>query len=278
MQFLAPSVQRLWQPRKPLFWLVIAFNVLSSAMAWGLHMAQPEGVVLVVLTLLAPAIQEVHFFCIHRLIHVPILYKWIHSVHHNSVNPSPWSSLSMHPVEGFLYHAVAFWHLLIPSNPLLAMYQLHLAGFGAVNGHIGFDKLELTSESMAFTKAEIEAEIAKVAPEDRAALELAADRIRASMSLRSASQLPACAMAGSPAVADPSGCDSRGRGLGEVFPDSEGITVRVGPSPHAGGDGGRIPLRLSQCVDPRRRRRRPGVDQSVYGNAERKLPESRGNQ
>lgn len=42
-----------------------------------------------------------------------------------------------------------------------------------------FDKLVLTSESMAFTKAEIEAEIAKVAPEDRAALELAAERIRA---------------------------------------------------------------------------------------------------
>ena len=58
-----------------------------------------------------PAIHEVHFFCIHRLIHTPFLYKWVHSVHHNSVNPSPWSSLSMHPVEGFLYHAVAFWHL-----------------------------------------------------------------------------------------------------------------------------------------------------------------------
>jgi histidinol dehydrogenase len=42
-----------------------------------------------------------------------------------------------------------------------------------------FDKLVLTSESMAFTKAEIEAEIAKVAPEDSAALELAAERIRA---------------------------------------------------------------------------------------------------
>ena len=94
-----------------------------------------------------PAIHEVHFFCIHRLIHVPILYKWVHSVHHNSVNPSPWSSLSMHPVEGFLYHAVAFWHLIIPSNPLLALYQLHLAGFGAVNGHIGFDKLELTENT-----------------------------------------------------------------------------------------------------------------------------------
>ena len=99
------------------------------------------------LVLIAPAIHEVHFFCIHRLIHTPLLYKWVHSVHHNSVNPSPWSSLSMHPVEGFLYHAVAFWHLVIPSNPIVAMFQLHLAGFGAVNGHIGFEKLELTEDT-----------------------------------------------------------------------------------------------------------------------------------
>ena len=45
---------------------------------------------------------------------------------------------------GFLYHAVAFWHLIIPSNPIIALFQLHIAGFGAVNGHIGFDKLEIT--------------------------------------------------------------------------------------------------------------------------------------
>ena len=101
---------------------------------------------LAALVLVSPAIHEVHFFCIHRLIHTPFLYKWVHSVHHNSVNPSPWSSLSMHPVEGFLYHAVAFWHLIIPSNPIIALFQLHSAGFGAVNGHIGFDKLELTDD------------------------------------------------------------------------------------------------------------------------------------
>ena len=102
---------------------------------------------LLVLTLLAPALHELHFFCIHRLIHLPFLYKWVHSVHHNSVNPSPWSSLSMHPVEGFLYHGVAFWHLILPSNPVVAMFQLHLAGFGAVNGHIGFDRLELAGDA-----------------------------------------------------------------------------------------------------------------------------------
>lgn len=42
-----------------------------------------------------------------------------------------------------------------------------------------FDRLDLTPETMAFSAAEIEAEVAKVSPEDRAALELAAARIRA---------------------------------------------------------------------------------------------------
>ncbi len=111
-------------------------------LSWSSH-----PVYLAFLVLIAPAIHEVHFFLIHRLIHVPILYKWIHSIHHNSVNPSPWSSLSMHPVEGFLYHAVAFWHLVIPSNPIIALFQLHIAGFGALNGHIGFDKLELSENT-----------------------------------------------------------------------------------------------------------------------------------
>ena len=42
-----------------------------------------------------------------------------------------------------------------------------------------FDRLNLTAETLAFSKAEIAAEIAKVGPEDRAALELAAERIGA---------------------------------------------------------------------------------------------------
>ncbi len=104
-------------------------------------------VYLAALVFVAPAIHEVHFFVIHRAIHTPWLYRWIHSIHHNSVNPSPWSSLSMHPVEAFLYHAVALWHLVIPSNPIVAMFQLHMAGFGAVNGHLGFEKLALAGDT-----------------------------------------------------------------------------------------------------------------------------------
>ncbi|MDX5349902.1 MAG: histidinol dehydrogenase, partial [Paracoccaceae bacterium] len=42
-----------------------------------------------------------------------------------------------------------------------------------------FDRLTLTPETLAFSSAEIDAEIARVSPEDRAALDLAAARIRA---------------------------------------------------------------------------------------------------
>jgi len=41
-----------------------------------------------------------------------------------------------------------------------------------------FDRLALTPQTLAFSQAEIEAEVAKVSPQDRAALELAARRIR----------------------------------------------------------------------------------------------------
>ncbi len=53
-----------------------------------------------------------------------------------------------------------------------------------------FDRLELTPETLAFSRAEMDAEIAKVGAEDRTALELAAERIRA----YHARQMPADAM------------------------------------------------------------------------------------
>lgn len=31
------KLSRLWQPDKPLFWLMLAFNVLSSLCAWAMR-------------------------------------------------------------------------------------------------------------------------------------------------------------------------------------------------------------------------------------------------
>ncbi len=131
----------------PLWTVVQVIFLWCFANGWATTVSWEEHpVYLVVLMLLTPAIHEVHFYVIHRAIHWKWMYKWVHSIHHNSVNPTPWSSLSMHPLEAFLYHSVALWHLVIPSNPLVAMFQLHAAGFGAINGHLGFEKLEVSGD------------------------------------------------------------------------------------------------------------------------------------
>ena len=138
----------------PIWTAYEVFGLWCYANGWGpwtTFAAHP--VWLVCFGLLIPMIHELHFYCIHRLIHVPILYKWIHSVHHNSVNPSPWSSLSMHPVEHLLYWSDSLIHLILPSHPLLLLYHLHVTGTGAVVGHIGFDKIEAGDDTAVDTHA-----------------------------------------------------------------------------------------------------------------------------
>ena len=129
----------------PLWTLVELVMLWAYANSWAVWLPwTTHWLWLSVLVLLAPAIHEIYFFFLHRALHWGPLYKRIHSVHHHSQNPSPWSSLSMHPGEGFPYMAEAWLHLLIPSNPVCAYFTLHSVGFGAVNGHLGFEKFELT--------------------------------------------------------------------------------------------------------------------------------------
>lgn len=97
---------------------------------------------LLAILVVAKVYHEAHFYLVHRLLHIDWLYRHVHSVHHRAVNPSPWSSLSMHPVEHLLYFSGALVHLVIYSPPLLAIYQLCHAGFGAIGGRFGFDKVE----------------------------------------------------------------------------------------------------------------------------------------
>jgi sterol desaturase/sphingolipid hydroxylase (fatty acid hydroxylase superfamily) len=100
-----------------------------------------------------PILHEAHFYAVHWLIHQGPLYRRVHSVHHNSVNPSPWSSLSMHPVEHLLYWSDTLIHLVLPSHPLLVLYHLQVTGTGAVVGHVGFDKIELGDAGAIDTQA-----------------------------------------------------------------------------------------------------------------------------
>ncbi|MDW8371448.1 MAG: sterol desaturase family protein, partial [Geminicoccaceae bacterium] len=77
-------------------WEAIVLHAFAAGWVPWVSFAQSPWY-LIGLAVLLRLFHEAHFYCIHRLIHTPFLYKWVHSVHHNSVNPQPWSSLSMHP-------------------------------------------------------------------------------------------------------------------------------------------------------------------------------------
>ena len=96
--------------------------------------------------LLIPAFRDAHFYLVHRFLHFKFMYKIAHSVHHRNINPGPWSSLSMHPIEHLLYFSGVIVHWLILSHPLHAIYHLFHAGLGSANGHIGFKQMLLNDK------------------------------------------------------------------------------------------------------------------------------------
>ncbi len=93
--------------------------------------------------------QSFHFFWIHRLIHIPWLFKKVHHLHHRNVNIGPWSGLSMHPVEHFLYYSSLLIHFVLPSHPIHVIFHMFALNLGAVLSHAGFDKLIINGTEAA---------------------------------------------------------------------------------------------------------------------------------
>jgi len=69
---------------------------------------------------------EIHFFLVHRVMHWPIFYRYIHYMHHVSKIPTVYSVFSFHPVEAFLLSTVELTIVLfIPlSASAIFLYPL----------------------------------------------------------------------------------------------------------------------------------------------------------
>jgi sterol desaturase/sphingolipid hydroxylase (fatty acid hydroxylase superfamily) len=126
----------------PIWTAYEALTYYGQANGWLPTMSWAEHPVYGVLLLLAvPVWREAHFYAIHRLIHWPPLYRAVHSLHHNNVNPGPWSGLAMHPVEHLLYFSGVLLHWVLPSSGLHVVFHLQHLAFSPAQGHTGFEKV-----------------------------------------------------------------------------------------------------------------------------------------
>lgn len=101
----------------------------------------------IALFFLVPFIHEVGFYCVHRLLHWPPLYRAAHKLHHRNTNPGPWSGLSMHPIEHVLYFSTILLFFLIPSHPVHMINLASRLGVAPAQGHTGFDRIVVGEEA-----------------------------------------------------------------------------------------------------------------------------------
>lgn len=85
-------------------------------------------------------LHDAYFYWTHRLMHHRRLFRFFHRVHHESTNPSPWTSYSFAPaeavVQAMIFPVVA---LLVPIHPLgIGLFMLWQIVFN-VAGHTGYE-------------------------------------------------------------------------------------------------------------------------------------------
>lgn len=85
-------------------------------------------------------LHDAYFYWMHRLMHHPRLFMLLHRVHHYSRNPTPWASLSFHPLEAVLeFGIIPIAILFVPFHPLALFVFTAWSLFFNVAGHLGYE-------------------------------------------------------------------------------------------------------------------------------------------
>ena len=121
-------------------WQVITMWLMANGYAPVITFAE-HPVWFVLALMLIPIWSAFHFYWVHRLLHVPFLYKRVHSLHHRNINIGPWAGLSMHPVEHFLYLSTLAIHWIVASHPIHLIFHVIYQGPGAAMTHTGYEDL-----------------------------------------------------------------------------------------------------------------------------------------
>lgn len=84
------------------------------------------------------AFTDFWIYWIHRWLHHPLIYKWLHKPHHKWIMPTPFSSHAFHPFDGFMqslpYHVFPF---LFPLQKLAYVALFVFVNFWTILIHDG---------------------------------------------------------------------------------------------------------------------------------------------
>jgi len=85
-------------------------------------------------------LHDFYFYWMHRIMHHPKLYRYIHKVHHTSTNPSPWTAYAFHPLEAIIEAGIiTLIAFTIPAHrSAIAIFFIFQIIYN-VYGHTGYE-------------------------------------------------------------------------------------------------------------------------------------------
>lgn len=129
--------------------------LIFSLVGFGIHLAERAeltkiyydvddyGIAYMFISLIISILfHDFYFYWTHRMMHHKSVFRYVHHVHHESANPSPWAAYSFHPWEA-LIQAMVMPALVftIPLHPFTVFIFLAYMIIRNVIGHLGFEIL-----------------------------------------------------------------------------------------------------------------------------------------
>jgi sterol desaturase/sphingolipid hydroxylase (fatty acid hydroxylase superfamily) len=85
-------------------------------------------------------VQDTYFYWTHRLMHRPRLFRVMHKVHHDSLQPTPWAAFSFHPYEALLsVIPIPLLVFLVPLHVGALLFILIFMTLCSVLNHTGYE-------------------------------------------------------------------------------------------------------------------------------------------
>ncbi|WP_128543765.1 sterol desaturase family protein [Larkinella soli] len=128
--------RRAGQVGREIGWSLLT-SLIFTAIGMGLVLAWQMGLTRIYLDLgdypllwyvvsipLVLFLHETYYYWLHRWMHRPGVYRWLHKTHHESITTSAWTSFSFHPLESLLQA------VFIPAMAFLM--PLHLSAIALI--------------------------------------------------------------------------------------------------------------------------------------------------
>jgi Delta7-sterol 5-desaturase len=137
---------------RELWWSSVSILVISALLTlawraaeadWSLGYFQVETygwIYLVASVGLLAVVHDSFYYWAHRALHHPLVFRYVHKLHHSFTNPTPFASYAFHPaeaaVEGGWFLSVTF---LLPLHPYAVAAHLLLLTVFNVISHLGYE-------------------------------------------------------------------------------------------------------------------------------------------